>query len=163
MEINIHESQYAQKAETLFKSGCNCSQAVLLSFADICGIDRKTALMISSSFGGGTGRLREVCGAFSGLCMAAGLLYGYDDVKDYNAKSEHYKRIQLLAEEFRKMNGSIICRELLGLNVKHDIHTPEKRTQEYYKKRPCSQICPVSAAILEAYISEHPIENGGIV
>ncbi len=78
------------------------------------GLDLETALRLSSSFGGGMGRLREVCGAVSGMFMVAGLKYGYSDPHDKPAKAEHYKRIQDLAAEFRDENGSIVCRELLA-------------------------------------------------
>lgn len=153
MEINIETSVYAQKAMGLFKEGFNCSQSVFLAFEDLHKIDRKTALKLSSSFGGGMGRLREVCGAVSGMFMAAGILYGYDDPKDYEAKKEHYERIQLLAKEFESCNGSIVCRQLLGLGEGKDAPAPEKRSEEYYKKRPCAELVGMAAAILEQYIS----------
>lgn len=160
MDINIETSKYAQKAMELFKEGYNCSQAVVLAFEDKYNMDRKTALMLSSSFGGGMGRLREVCGSVSGMFMVAGLLYGYDSPKDFDAKKIHYERIQELAGEFSSRNGSIVCRELLGLGKGKDNPTPEVRSAEYYKKRPCVQLIGMSAAIMEQYIAEH--EKGGI-
>lgn len=156
-KIDTENSIYAQKAKQRFLDGCNCAQAVFLAFSDLYDIDEKTALRLSSSFGGGIGRLREVCGCVSGMCMAAGLLYGYDDINDHDAKSEHYKRIQDLAEKFRNENGSIICRELLGIGEKQESHIPEKRTAEYYKKRPCAELTAIAAAILEEYITHNPI------
>lgn len=154
MEINIEKSIYAQKAMKLFKEGYNCSQSVFLAFEDLHGIEKQKALMLSSSFGGGMGRLREVCGAVSGMFLVAGCLYGYSDPKDYEAKKTHYERIQLLAKEFEKKNGSIVCRSLLGLSEGKDIPSPEKRTDEYYKKRPCGELVGMAAAIMEEYISE---------
>lgn len=153
---DIENSVYAQKAKKLFTDGCNCSQAVFLAFSDLYGIDEKSALRLSSSFGGGIGRLREVCGCVSGMCMVAGLLYGYDDITDHEIKSEHYARIQKLCGEFSEMNGSIICRELLGLWDTDETHVPEKRTAEYYQKRPCAELTAVAAAIMEKYIFENP-------
>ena len=158
MEINIETSLYAQKAMGLFKEGFNCSQSVFLAFADMYEMDHKMALRLSSSFGGGMGRLREVCGAVSGMFMVAGVLYGYDDPKDYEAKKEHYERIQLLAKEFESLNGSIVCRQLLGLGEGKDITTPEKRSQEYYKKRPCAELVGIAAAIMEQYILANKVE-----
>ena len=152
MEINIEKSIYAQKAMNLFKEGFNCSQSVFLAFQDLHEIDPKTALRLSSSFGGGMGRLREVCGAVSGMFMTAGVLYGYDDPKDYEAKKEHYERIQQLAKVFESLNGSIVCRQLLGLAEGKDAPAPEKRTEEYYKKRPCAELVGIAAAIMEQYI-----------
>lgn len=154
---NMDKSIYANKAMDLFKEGYNCSQAVFLAFEDKYMIDRPTALMLSSSFGGGMGRLREVCGTVSGMFLVAGVLYGYDDPKDYDKKKEHYARIQYLAQEFEKRNGSIICRELLGLDNKKEGPTPDKRTEEYYKKRPCAELVGMAAAIMEQYILENPI------
>lgn len=157
MEICIETSIYAQKAMDLFKEGYNCAQAVFLAFEDKYNIDHKTALMLSSSFGGGMGRLREVCGAVSGMFMVAGVLYGYDDVKDYEAKKLHYERIQLLAKEFELRSGSIVCRQLLGLGEGKDVPSPEQRTESYYKKRPCAELVGIAAAIMEQYIAENPL------
>ncbi len=143
---------HAQKATELFKQGFNCSQAVFLAFNDWMGLDEKTALRLSSSFGGGMGRLREVCGAVSGMFMVIGVLYGYDDPADHAGKTEHYRTIQALAEKFRDENGSIICRELLGLGSGADQPVPEKRTETYYKKRPCVEMVASAARITEEYI-----------
>lgn len=157
MNIDLTSSQYAQKAMNLFKEGYNCSQSVFLAFKDLYGIDRHTALKLSSSFGGGMGRLREVCGSVSGMFLTAGILYGYDSPKDRSSKSEHYKRIQELARSFEELNGSIVCRELLGLDQKKESYVPEERTKDYYRKRPCEQIVGCAAYIMEEYIRNHPI------
>ena len=148
---------YSDKARGLFKEGYNCSQAVLLAFSDLTGMDEKTASMLSSSFGGGMGRLREVCGAVSGMFMVIGILCGYSDPKDQAAKKAHYERIQQLAEAFRRENGSIICRELLGLGKGPDVPVPELRTEAYYKKRPCAELVADAAAITEEYLKQHGV------
>ncbi len=142
-----------QRARDLFKSGYNCSQSVFAAYAERYGIDFETALKISSSFGGGMGRLREVCGAVSGMFMVLGLAKGYSD-NEYNSKKEHYQRVQYLAQEFEKINGSIVCRELLGLDKKKDKPTPSKRTEEYYKKRPCEELVADACKILDKYLAE---------
>jgi len=142
---------HGQIAEDNFKSGCNCAQAVMSTYADELGIDQSTALKLSSSFGGGMGRLREVCGAVSGMFMVAGLKYGYDDLKDPDAKKSHYELIQKLAKEFKEQNGSIVCRELLSLLSGADVPSPEQRTEKYYKKRPCAELCKCACDILDNY------------
>lgn len=157
MNIDLTSSQYAQKAMDLFKEGYNCSQSVFLAFQDLYDMDTKIALRLSSSFGGGMGRLREVCGSVSGMFLAAGILYGYDSPTDRQAKTEHYRRIQELARLFENANGSIVCRELLGLGQKKETYVPEERTKDYYKKRPCVQIVGCAAYIMEDYIKSHPI------
>lgn len=152
-----------EKAMSYFHDGYNCSQAIVLAFSDLIGLDESTALKLSSSFGGGMGRLREVCGAFSGMIMVAGILYGYDKADDTTAKKEHYRRIQELAESFKNANkpdnakdGSIVCRELLGIEKgKDEGGDPAKRTEQYYSKRPCELIVGSAAEILETYINEH--------
>ena len=154
---DIDKSIYAKKAVDLFKEGYNCSQAVFLAFEDKLHIDRKVALKLSSSLGGGMGRLREVCGAVSGMFLIAGVLYGYDDPKDYDKKKEHYARIQQLAKEFEVLNGSIVCRDLLGLGTKKEGPAPDRRTDEYYKKRPCAELVGMAAAIMEQYILDNTI------
>ena len=143
---------HAEKAQALFKQGYNCSQAVYLAFCDVTGMDEKTALMLSSSFGGGMGRMREVCGAVSGMFMVAGQLYGYSDPNDRNAKAEHYALIQRMAAKFREKNGSIICRELLGTN--DSAPNPTERTDRFYKKRPCAELVAMCAEITDGIIAE---------
>lgn len=143
---------YREHAIELFKQGYNCSQSIFGAFCEECGIDFETAVKLSSSFGGGMGRLREVCGAVSGMFMVAGMKYGYSNPKDSVSKAEHYKLIQELAEQFREKNGSIVCRELLGLSIKKDNYVPEERTSEYYKKRPCVEVIGDAAEIMYKYI-----------
>lgn len=152
--MELKDSVCAQKAMAYFHEGYNCAQSVFLVFAEQEGISKETALKLSSSFGAGMGRMREVCGAVSGMFMAAGLIYGYADPKDQKAKTEHYARIQELAARFKAETGTIICRELLGLDGTSFSHVPEKRTAEYYKKRPCGQMVGMAAAIFEAYQKE---------
>ncbi|MBO4809376.1 MAG: C_GCAxxG_C_C family protein [Lachnospiraceae bacterium] len=135
-----------------FKKGYNCSQAIVLAFADILPVEKTALSKLASSFGGGMGRLREVCGSVSGMFMVVGLLYGYDGPETGQVKADHYARIQELAHKFEEEHGSIICREMLGLSVKHDTPTPEARTDEYYKKRPCAEIIGDAAELLEEYI-----------
>ena len=151
------EMTRGEKAEALFLEGYNCAQAVVIAFEDLHGLDRETVAKLSSSFGGGMARLREVCGSVSGMFMVAGLLYGYDDPKAKEEKAEHYARIQKLAADFTTENGSIVCRELLGLTEKKQEPTPEERTAEYYKKRPCKTIIGRAAEIMDNYIKEYPI------
>ena len=112
---------------------------------------------LASSFGGGMGRMREVCGAVSGMLMVAGVLYGYDTPGDDTVKKAHYTLVQNLAGEFREKNGSIICREILK-NPPSD-PAPSARTAEYYASRPCARMVYTAANILEAYIKDHPVER----
>lgn len=145
-----------------FKQGYNCSQAVLLAFQDLTGLTTEQTALVASSFGGGMGKLREVCGAVSGMFMAIGLIKGYKDPTDFDSKAEHYKRIQELAAKFKAQNGSIICRELLSGEFSGSAPVfsseissstpPSKRTAEYYKKRPCGEFVGDAAEILEAYL-----------
>lgn len=141
-------------AEENFRKGYNCAQSVLLAFSDVTGLDEKTAAMLSSSFGGGLGRLREVCGALSGAAMVLGLLRGYSDPNDRAAKKAHYARIQAFADRFRAQNGSIVCRELLSGVPTVEGRVPEERTGAYYQKRPCAMLCRCAAEILDAMLAE---------
>ncbi len=140
-----------------FLKGYNCSQSIVLAFADMLPIDESMISKLASSFGGGMGRLREVCGSVSGMFMVAGLLYGYDGPETGQVKADHYARIQELAHRFEEKHGTIVCREMLGLSVRHDVPVPEARTAEYYKKRPCAEIIGDAAEILEQYIKENPV------
>ena len=144
-------------AGELFHEGYNCAQAVTLAFADKLaehGINKETAAMMASSFGGGVGRLREVCGCVSGMALVCGVLEGYADPKASAEKQEHYKRIQELAEAFKEQNGSYICRELLAGINSDTTPVPEARTENYYKKRPCMELAACAADILEKHLEE---------
>ena len=142
-------------ARQAFKEGYNCSQAMVAAFSELMGMDKKTALRLASSFGGGMGRMREVCGAVTGMFMVVGILYGYDDAKDYEGKKDTYALVQELANQFKAETGSIICRELLGLDGKDNSPVPSKRTEEYYKKRTCEDKVGLAAKILDEYIQSH--------
>jgi len=149
------ENSRKNKAMALFQEGFNCSQSVVLAFSDLLPSDPESLAKMSSSFGGGIGRMREVCGSVSGMAVVAGYLYGYSDPKAKEEKAELYKIIQELAHNFEEINGSIICRELLNLDVKHDSSVPSERNDEYYKKRPCKELVGIAAEILDKFITEN--------
>ena len=145
-----------------FTKGYNCAQSLVLAFADLLEIDTDRLLKMASSFGGGMGRLREVCGSVSGMFLVAGLLYGYSGPESGDVKNDHYARIQDLAHAFEEKNGSIVCRELLGLTVRHDIPVAEARTEEYYRKRPCRELIGMAADLLDQLIiRQNEISTGG--
>lgn len=147
---------HAERARELFESGCNCPQSVVLAFADVLeqeGLEPTTVARLASPFGGGMGRLREVCGAMSGMLMVLGLLEGYDDPQAYDAKKELYATVQELAGKFKGENGSYLCRELLGLEEGPDVSVPEVRTEAYYERRPCADIVAAAAGILEEHLN----------
>lgn len=151
--MTLHE----KRAEELFLQGYNCAQAVFGAFCDVTGMEINTAMKLSSSMGGGMGRLREVCGAVSGMFLAAGLLYGYDDPTASEEKREHYARIRALAENFKALHGSIVCRELLSGDSAKPGGEPQARTAEFYKERPCVQMVRDAARLLNEYIEQYPI------
>lgn len=153
-----------EKAAKLFLEGCNCSQSVFAAFSDLYGFDEATALKLSASFGGGMGRMREVCGAFSGMLMVAGMETGAGVRGDLEAKKHNYEIVQELASEFRRRNGSIICRDLLGLKAKENTEPePESRTKEYYKKRPCVRVIETAAEILSEKLFGETDKAAGLV
>lgn len=145
-------------AKQNFLNGYNCSQAVLLAFCEDFGLEKETALKISEPFGGGMGRMREVCGTVTGMFMVLGLAMGNSDAKDGSTKKNVYKSVQEIAEKFKQDNGSIICRELLGIQkANKESYVPSERTTEYYKKRPCPELCKYAADILEEYLKEEDL------
>ena len=149
---------HSQLAKKNFESGCNCAQAVLMAFSDLTGLDEGTAMKLSASFGGGMGKLREVCGAVSGAFMAAGMIYADDHIPTQEAKAAHYEKIRNLATRFKEENGSYLCRELLeGVPVSKDA-APEERTEQYYKKRPCGELCAIAAQLLDDLLASQDLE-----
>lgn len=141
---------HSEKARDLFLSGCSCSQAVLGAFAPELGIDNDTAMKLASSFGGGLGGSRELCGAVSGMLMVAGLKWGYCEIGDNEIKTAHYARTRKLLEDFKAAHGTTVCHELLSELGKLS-ENPSERTPEYYKTRPCARFVETAAAILDAH------------
>lgn len=144
-----------EKAMQNFYDGYNCTQSVVLAFEDMFPYEKDALLKMVSPFGGGMGRLREVCGSVSGMFFVLGMLEGYSEPKAVDEKKALYEKVQHLAGEFEKKNGSIVCRELLGLTEKRQDPTPQERTEEYYRKRPCPELIGMAAQILDEYLSIH--------
>lgn len=147
---------HVEKASKMFYDGYNCAQAVAVAFCDVTGLDEKTTAKMVSPFGGGMGRLREVCGAVSGMLFVLGCLYGYDESTDDEAKKQTYQQVQELAKQFQAQNGSIVCREILK-NPPTDPN-PFPRTEEYYASRPCVRMVATAAKLMDNFIAEHPIK-----
>ncbi len=142
-------TQRQKKAEQLFNNGYNCAQAVIGAVCEDVGLDFDTAMKAAEGFGGGMGRMRLVCGAVSGMTMAAGMVLSRGE-KDGDTRAEVYSRVHTMADNFKEMNGSIICAELLGLNDNNVYNPkPEARTEKYYKKRPCGCLVTDCVGILE--------------
>ena len=135
----------AERAKALFLEGYNCAQAVVLAFAEDAGLDESVAKAFSRPLGGGMGRLRQTCGAVSGAAVASGVLF------PELTKPEAYALVQEIARRFAEKTGSFNCGELLrGAGLKTDTApNPERRTEEYYKKRPCPELIYDAAEILE--------------
>lgn len=142
----------ADKAKALFLEGYNCAQAVFGAFCEDFGVDIKTGFMISSGFGGGISRRREVCGAVSGAVMVLSMVHGYSDAKANDEKKKLYEEVRGVLKTFEEETGSIICRELLELKEKESSPTPEIRSEAYYKKRPCAELVYLSAKFVEEHL-----------
>ena len=147
-------SNHAELARELFMQGYNCAQAVVCAFCDVTGLEIDAAARMASSFGGGLGRLREVCGTVSGAALVLGILKGYADPEDYAAKKAHYALVQDFARRFREANGNIVCRELLKGIGATEGGAPEARTEAYYKKRPCPNLAYCAAEILDEMLKD---------
>ena len=143
----------ADYAKELFEGGCNCCQAVFCAFPENTNLTKDEAMRLSAGFGGGMGRMREVCGAVSGMTMVLSQKFACADPNNKEEKAALYALIQKAAGEFREENGSVVCRELLGLAEKSSDPVPEERTAAYYRKRPCSELVHCAAAIAEKYLS----------
>ena len=144
----------ADSAEELFRMGYNCSQSVYAAFAEDLGMSVEEAAKRASPFGAGFGKLREVCGAVSGMVLVLGDLCGYQDPTDAAGKQALYALVQRLCGSFEKSEGSLICRELLGLAKGEDLADPAVRTEEYYQSRPCVGACRRAAELLETYLTD---------
>ncbi len=140
--------------EMYFKQGYNCAQAVSIAFESELNLDKDFIAKSISGFGGGFGRMREVCGAVSGMVFVLSVLEGNTNPLDNDAKMQTYQKVQYLMKKFKEKNGTYICRELLSLPEENSEPTPEKRTEAYYKKRPCASLVGDACEILENYLKD---------
>lgn len=142
-----------EKALQFFTSGDNCAQAVLKAYCDVIGLTEEQAALVAVGFGGGIGRLRQNCGAFSAAVMLCGGLEG-EDGADESRRTDVYRRVQLTHQQFVERNGSINCAELLGRLKQQEPPEPEPRTEAYYAGRPCARIIRQACAIVEEHLKE---------
>lgn len=147
---------HAQIAFQHFKKGYNCAQAVACAFCEEMGLEEATVARMVSSFGGGMGKLREVCGAVTGAFFVLGTLRGYSDPEADAEKSAHYARVQEFANRFKAEYDTVVCRELLkGIALKKEnTPEPETRSEEYYRVRPCVRFVESAAKIVEDMLAE---------
>lgn len=150
-------TQRQQKGRQLFLEGYTCSQAVLLSFSDVTGLDESVAGKLSSVFGGGMSGMRGVCGAVTGAFMAMGLIYGFERPVPLAQKTETYARARQIAEAFNQKHQSVLCKELLAALPQKLSENPSLRDDAYYKERPCVLFVEDAIAILEDYLNENPV------
>lgn len=148
----------AERAKEYFLEGYACSQAVMLAFVDVCGLDEVTIKKIMLPFGGGLGRLRLTCGAVSGMAGVIGMVFTSEEKAPEN-KKEVYAIVQELCAKFKAACGSLICGELLaGMKLPVEIGgVAEERSAEYYKKRSCGDMVALAAQITEEYLIEKGI------
>ncbi|MBR4969287.1 MAG: C_GCAxxG_C_C family protein [Alistipes sp.] len=151
-KVKIDAEERALRAKSYFHEGYNCAQSVALAFADITPLDEQMVATITASFGGGMGRLREVCGAVSGMAFVASFISPCPTADNDKAKKANYALVQEFAEQFRQQNGSVVCRSLLGLDSPKDEPTPSPRTAEYYQKRPCAEYVYDAALIVGKHL-----------
>ena len=156
-------SKQGDAAYAWFLKGYNCSQSVVAAFAPQLGLTEEMALRLSAGFGAGIGRMREVCGAFCGVVTVLSMVYA--DPADPKDKSRMYALVQEAAEQYRSRNGgSIICRELLAKAGAAPAGgtAAEDRTADYYKKRPCPELCRLCADLCTEFIAAHPEGRHGL-
>lgn len=155
-EIKIDVEARVARAEEYFKAGYNCAQAVVMAFDDVMGMSQEDLAKMIAPFGGGMGRMREVCGTVSGMAFVAGAIAPSADPKNLEERKNNYALVQHFAEEFRRENGDIVCRRLLGLEPieeRKETPMPSERTAEYYRKRPCSEYVGCAARIVAEYLN----------
>lgn len=155
LQINVEER--VARAINYFKSGYNCAQAVVMTFDDVMDLTPEQLAKLIAPFGGGMGRMREVCGTVSGMAFVVGAISPSADPQNLDERKANYALVQQFAEEFRKENGDIVCRRLLGLEPmveRAETAMPSERTAEYYRKRPCAEYVGCAARIVAEYLQQ---------
>ena len=155
LDINVEER--VERAQAYFKAGYNCAQAVVMAFDDVMQMSPDELARLAAPFGGGMGRMREVCGTVSGMTFLAGAIKPSTNPSNLEERKENYALVQLFADKFREENGDIVCRRLLGLEPiveRAETAMPSERTPEYYRKRPCSEYVGCAARIVAEYLTK---------
>ena len=156
-QLNINVEERVERAQNLFKAGYNCAQAVVMAFDDVMGLSAEELARLAAPFGGGMGRMREVCGTVSGMAFLAGAIKPSADPSNLEERKENYALVQAFADKFRAENGDIVCRRLLGLEPiveRNETAMPSERTAEYYRKRPCSECVGCAARIVAEHLAK---------
>lgn len=152
----VSEDEIVKRALDYFHEGYSCAQSVFAAFAEYTGIGKELSLKLAAPFGAGIGRMRETCGAFSGLALFSGYLEG-NATPERDAKGKIYSLVQDLADSFKAEHGTLLCRELLGVDAEKGESTrPRERDDSYYLKRPCEQ-CIATAAALGARLLQEKV------
>lgn len=107
-----------------FNEGFNCAQAVICTYCEPLGLDKKTALKVSCGFGAGMGRMGDTCGAVAGAYLLIGLKHGKSEKDDNQSKEKTYELVQEFSKRFKQRNGSTVCRELIQADFQND--APQK-------------------------------------
>lgn len=155
LDVNVEER--VERAQTYFKAGYNCAQAVVMAFDDVMQMSPDELARLAAPFGGGMGRMREVCGTVSGMTFLAGAIKPSTNPSNLEERKDNYALVQLFADKFREENGDIVCRRLLGLEPiveRTETAMPSERTPEYYRKRPCSEYVGCAARIVAEYLTK---------
>lgn len=138
----------ADKARQLFADGYNCAQAVVLAFADVIGADADLLARLSAPLGGGVARLREVCGAVSGMAMVIGAVKDKGGIPTHAEKLAIYAFTQEMINDFKAEFGSYICRELLNVAGPENPE-PAARDKAFFDNRPCKNCVGYAAQLIE--------------
>ena len=156
-QLDINVDERVERAQAYFKAGYNCAQAVVMAFDDVMQMSPDELARLAAPFGGGMGRMREVCGTVSGMAFLAGAIKPSTNPSNLEERKENYALVQLFADKFREENGDIVCRRLLGLESiaeRTETAMPSERTPEYYRKRPCSEYVGCAARIVAEYLTK---------
>lgn len=156
-QLQIDVNERMERACDYFKKGYNCAQAVVMAFDDVMEQSPEALARLTAPFGGGMGRMREVCGTVSGMTFLAGAISPAVDPSNLEERKANYALVQRFADTFRSENGDIVCRRLLGLEPmveRAEPPMPSERTAEYYKKRPCVEYVGCAARIVAEYLQK---------
>ena len=143
-------------ASEYMRKGFNCAQSITKAYANEVGMKEEDAVRMASALGGGVGRNGHICGAVSGAALIIGMKFGTTDPANFQAKEKAYNKTNELLEKFSAENKSVLCKELLG----YDIKTPEglKQARESgVMVQKCPALVSSAGKILESIINETQI------
>jgi C_GCAxxG_C_C family probable redox protein len=141
----------ADHAAEYMKTGFNCAQSIVKAFSALTGTAEDALVRMAAPLGGGIGRNGHVCGALLGAVLILGEVFGNFDPADTQSREKAYEKADRLLDGFRKEHGSVLCRELIRIDMKNPDELQKAREEGVFQKQ-CPLFVLTAGRLLEEFL-----------